>query len=173
MNLSEKIFNYYLRKNKKQSCAFPHWEDVRTVLLLFESDLTEKNLQIKQLVKELQQEGKEVTAWGFVDAKNALSAILRDYRILARRDTNLFHKPKEAHLRDLSHIHFDVVIDLSMHDILPLRYLMLLSRAGFKAGRQTQEPYLADFMVAVDEAADPAFLYDQILHYIKNIQSND
>ena len=173
MNLSERIFNYYRRKHKRQRHAFPEWENVKSVLLLFESDITEKNLQIKQLVKELQQQGKDVTAWGYVDSKNTLSAILRDYRILSRRDTNLFHKPKEIHLRDLSHIHFDVVIDLSLNDVLPLRYLMLFADAEFKAGRQTEEPYLSDFMVMTNEETDPAFLFDQILHYLKNIKSND
>ena len=173
MNLKEKIFNYHLRKHKHHHCAFPQWDKAKSILLLFESDITEKNLQIKQLVKELQQQGKDVTAWGYVDQKNALSAILRDYRILARRDTNLFDKPKEIHLRDLSHIHFDIVIDLSLKNILPLRYLMLLADADFKAGRQTEEPYLADFMVMTNEETDPAFLFDQILHYLQNIKSND
>lgn len=173
MSISERIFNYYLHKQKKTQHCFPHWDAVTTVLLLFESDITEKNLQVKQLIKELQQQNKEVTAWGYVDSKNALSAILRDYRILSRRDTNLFDKPKDAHLKDLSRMHFDIVIDLSLHDLLPLRYLLMFANADFKAGRQTVEPYLADFMVATKEGDDPAFLFDQITYYLTNIQSND
>lgn len=173
MKLSERIFNYYRRKEKLSQHAFPRWDKVQSVLLLFESDLTEKNLHIKQLVKELQQEGKDVTAWGYVDSKNAISAILRDYRILSRRDTNLFEKPKEAHLKDLRHTHFDLVIDLSQHDVLALKYLLMYADADFKAGRQTEEPYLADFMVMTNGNDDPAFLYDQVLYYLKNIQSND
>ncbi len=173
MKLSERIFNHYCRKHAAKSHSFPTWENVQTVLLLFESDITEKNLQVKQLAKELQQQGKDVTAWGYVDNKNALSAILRDYRVLSRRDTNIFHKPKELHLKDLRRMHFDLVIDLSLNDILPLRYLMLYADAGFKAGRQTQEPYLADFMVMNGDNDDPAYLFDQILYYLKNIKSND
>ncbi|MBR1808918.1 MAG: hypothetical protein IJ776_05990 [Paludibacteraceae bacterium] len=173
MNIPERIFNYYRRKHKREQHSFPKWEMVQTILLLFESDLTEKNLQIKQLVKELQQDGKDVTAWGYVDSKNALSAILRDYRILSRRDTNLFNKPKDAHLKDLRRMHFNLVIDLSLHEVLPIKYLMLYADADFKAGRQTDEPYLSDFMVMTGDSDDPAFLYDQILYYIKNIKSND
>ena len=173
MKISERIFNYYRRKQHVSQHTFPKWDKVQSVLLLFESDLTEKNLQIKQLVKELQQEGKDVTAWGYVDSKNAISAILRDYRILSRRDTNLFNKPKDAHLKDLKRMHFDLVIDLSLHDVLPIRYLMLYADADFKTGRQTDEPYLSDFMVMVGDNDNPAFLYDQVLYYLKNIKSND
>ena len=173
MNISEYIFNYYYRKHHKKATAFPAWDKVNTVLLLFESDLTEKNLQVKQLVKELQQQGKDVTAWGYVDNKNTISAILRDYRILSRHDTNLFNKPKEAHLKDLRRMHFDLVIDLSLNSLLTLRYLLLFADADFKAGRQTEEPYLADFMVITGDNDDPAFLFDQIIFYLKNIKSSD
>lgn len=173
MKLSEYIFNHHRRKHKRQVHAFPEWSKVKHILLLFESDLTEKNLHIKQLIKELQQQGKEVTAWGYVDSKTALSGILRDYRILAHRDTNLFDKPKEIHLKDLTRRHFDVVIDLTLKDILPLKYLMLYAEADFKAGRQPEEPYLADFMVMNVNNEDPAFLFDQIIYYLKHIQSSD
>ncbi len=169
MSIREKIFNYCLRKQRPRKHAFINWTDVKTVFLLFESDITEKNIQIKQLIKELQQQGKEVTAWGYLDSKKSLSAILRDYRVLSRSDINLFHKPKENHLKDLAGMHFDVVIDLSMHDILPLRYLLLFSDTDLKVSRQVAEPYIADFMVMLNQNDDPAFLFDQITYYLQNI----
>lgn len=167
------IFSYIQKRRPRQAHSFPNWNKVISVLILFESDITEKNLNIKQLVKELQQEGKEVTAWGYVDNKTAISGILRDYRVLAQKDTNLLGQPKEMHLKDFERLHFDVVIDLSLHDCLPLRYLMLYADADFKAGRQTAEPYMADFMVVNNDNEDPAFLFDQILHYLHNIESKD
>ena len=171
--LSEYIFNYHRRKRQPSNKIFPAWDKTVSILLLFESDLTEKNLQIKQLIKELQQQGKEVTAWGYVDMKKAQSGILRDYRILAHEDTNFLDKPKEQHLKDLMRMHFDVLIDLSQRDILPLKYLMLYADADFKAGRQTNAPYLADFMVSTNGNDNPAYLFDQITYYLKNIQSSD
>lgn len=173
MKLSDWIFNYIRKKNPRQTHCFPDWNRVKTILILFESDITEKNLNIKQIIKELQQDGKDVTAWGYVDNKRAQSGILRDYRILAQQDINIFRKPKEWHLKDFQRMHFDVVIDLSINDLLPLQYLMLYADANFKTGKQTKEPYMADFMVMNGDNDDPTFLFDQIIHYLKNIRSND
>ena len=173
MSLRQTIFNWYRKRAPRHQATFPRLDRVQTVLLLFESDLTEKNLQVKQLAKELAKEGREVTAWGYVDMKRSQSAILRNYRVLSRSDINLFHKPKSTHLDDLKGQHFDLLIDLSLHQVLPLRYLALYANADFRAGAQTQEPYLSDFMLALPPDKDQVYLFDQIMYYLKNIQSND
>ena len=169
MHIKDWIFNRYCMRRPVRTKAFPQMEKVQRVLLLFESDLTEKNLQIKQLQKELSQQGREVCAWGYADKKEGLSP----WRILTRRDINLLGRPKSEARTSLTRQHFDLVIDLSMHDVLPLRYLLLEADGDFKAGRQTAEPYLTDLMIALPEGKDQVYLFDQIMYYLQNIQSND
>lgn len=173
MNLKEYIFNYRLKRHLKGNTLFPKLHRVRTVLLLFESDIMEKNLRIKQLQKELSAQGKEVTAWGYVDRKDGQTAILPAYRVLCRKDINLIGCPKTECLNQLRKQHFDLVIDLSLRSVLPLRYLLMEARTDFRAGRQTEEPYLSDLMITLQEKNDETYLLQQIMHYLNNIQTTD
>ena len=196
MNIKEYIFRYKYRSQMKKQPRTPVYHSYRTVrriLLLFESDLLERNVQTKALIKQLQQDGKEVTAWGFVPGKKvAQSAILRDYRVLAQQDFTRWGWPQEQQIKDLQLEEYDLLIDLNVSQLLPLRYLSLYARADFRCGMLTPAPCLADFQIdlthtnvpeaapeqpenktaaeVVNSAINPAYLFDQILHYLQTIE---
>ena len=196
MNIKEYIFRYKYRSQMKKQPRTPVYHSYRTVrriLLLFESDLLERNVQIKALIKQLQQDGKEVTAWGFVPGKKvAQSAILRDYRVLAQQDFTRWGWPQELQIKDLQLEEYDLLIDLNVSQLLPLRYLSFYARADFRCGMLTPAPCLADFQIdlthtnapeaapeqpenktaaeVVNSAINPAYLFDQILHYLQTIE---
>ena len=196
MNIKEYIFRYKYRSQMKKQPRTPVYHSYRTVrriLLLFESDLLERNVQIKALIKQLQQDGKEVTAWGFVPGKKvAQSAILRDYRVLAQQDFTSWGWPQEQQIKDLQLEEYDLIIDLNVSQLLQLRYLSFYARADFRCGMLTPAPCLADFQIdlthtnapeaapeqpenktaaeVVNSAINPAYLFDQILHYLQTIE---
>lgn len=171
-NLRERAFRRAQRKNPPAQAVFPSYANIRKVFVLFESDMLERNTQIKQLVRELQADGKTVTAWGFVDKKQVTSAILRDYRILGRQDVSLLGKPKDYELQDLRSEHFDLLISLNVNNIMPLRYLSLYADADFRVGMVTNEPYENNFMVAVpDDQKNLVYLFDQLMLYLRKINA--
>lgn len=171
-SLRERVFRRAQRNNRPSQVVFPSYANIRKVFILFESDVLERNSQIKQLVRELQADGKTVTAWGFVDKKQVNSAILRDYRILGRQDVNLMGKPKDHELQDLRSEHFDLLISLNMNNIMPLRYLSLFADADFRVGMVTNEPYENNFMVAVpDDQKNLVYLFDQLMLYLRKINA--
>ena len=170
--LRERAFRYAQKKNPKQEAVFPSYAGVKKVMILFESDVLERNTQIKQLVRELQADGKTVTAWGFVNKKQVTSAILRDYRVLGLQDVNVLGKPKDHELQDLRSEHFDLVISLNVNNLMPLRYLNLYANADFRVGMVSDEPYENNFMVAVpDDKRDLVYLFDQIMLYLRKINA--
>ena len=171
-NLRERAFRRAQKGNPPSQAVFPSYANIRKVFVLFESDVLERNTQIKQLVRELQADGKTVTAWGYVDKKQVTSAILRDYRILGRQDVNLMGKPKSYELQDLRSEHFDLLISLNMNNIMPLRYLSLYADADFRVGMVTNEPYENNFMVAVpDDQKNLVYLFDQLMLYLRKINA--
>jgi hypothetical protein len=171
-SLRERVFRRAQRNNLPSQVVFPSYANIRKVFILFESDVLERNSQIKQLVRELQADGKTVTAWGFVDKKQVNSAILRDYRILGRQDVNLMGKPKDYELQDLRSEHFDLLISLNMNNIMPLRYLSLFADADFRVGMVTNEPYENNFMIAVpDDQKNLVYLFDQLMLYLRKINA--
>lgn len=193
MQFREQIYHYLLRKQHRTP-IYQSYNSAKRILLLFESDLLERNVQIKALVKQLKADGKEVSAWGFVPGKKAAtSAILRDYRVLAEQDFTFWGWPNDAQKADIAREEFDILIDLNVSNLLPLRYLSMYANASFRCGMQTEEPYTSDFMIdlshvdapeAAPESADnktaaevvessinPAYLFDQIVHYLKSVET--
>ena len=171
MKISQYIFNRKLRKQKRES-KFHTFQDVHSILILFESEFHERHVQIKQLIKELQNEGKEVTAWGYVDKKQAVTAVIRDFRVLDRQSYNLFHQPKKALVEELQKMHFDLLIDLNTNpQLLELRYLTIYADADLKTGLAGyEEPYIHDMLISLNnDNPDTTLLFDQILKYLKMI----
>jgi len=165
---------------------FVSYKKAKTILLLFESDYSEKNQNIHNIINELQHDGKKVTAWGFIDKKEIATAIYPDFRILHHKQTDFSHKPLVSFVNELQNLKFDLLIDLTTKQVIPLEYLALYANASFKAGiRKTKLP-IYDFILDIDsvpietESTEPSettvdenYLYNQIIFYLKSIQTTD
>ncbi|MBQ0118279.1 MAG: hypothetical protein MJZ88_02020 [Paludibacteraceae bacterium] len=174
MNIREKIFGYILRRQPKRQVHFPRWENVRTIVILFESDLIEKNPTVRRLAERLSTEeaDKNVTLLGYVDKKDILSPNLPQSRILGRKDFTIFGVPKANIREELMRHPYDLLIDLTQKDCLPLRYMATYLNADFKTGRHIREG-IHDFMLDTPAQESQEFLFGQIIYYLKLIKSND
>lgn len=200
--LNQYIFKRKAAKHLLQSDRQKRWVDynkANTILLLFESDYIEKNRFIRKIIDILNADGKKVSAWGFLDKKMTSTAILPTFKILDRSTIDWFGCPKEPFLRELAENQFDMLIDLTLQDILPLQYVCLYANAAFKTGMSRTMDDIIDFKIIIpppdlselnssdDEEnniefkdlnetlfhTDQQFLYEQIIHYLKNIRSKD
>lgn len=143
-------------------------------------------------------DGKKISAWGFLDKKMTNTAILPSFRILDRSTIDWFERPKEPFLRELAESEYDMLIDLTLQDILPLQYVCLYAKADFKIGMSRTMDDILDFKIIIPKPdsdefgsgneedniefkdlnetlfhTDQQFLFEQIIHYLKNIRSND
>lgn len=166
--LRQYIYTYSVRHSEPREAAFLPYQDLRKVIILYESDYLERNTLIRQLSTALQDEGKTVCLWGYVDKKEISSLILPVGRVLGARDINIFQRPAEKHLHDLQAESFDLLIDLTQSDCLPLRYLALYCPATFKTGARRADGVL-DFMVDMPPEETPQPLFEQIIRYLKAI----
>ncbi|MGM9811102.1 MAG: DUF6913 domain-containing protein [Paludibacteraceae bacterium] len=191
MNLKEKIYSFVARRQPKRDAKWPHWESVKQVLVLYESDLVEKNPTMRTIRTELQKHKIDAVFWGYVPKKEVQSAVLPQSRIVGMKDFNCFGYPRKELVQDLQQQRYDLVIDLNQSDALPLRYLCLLADAGFKSGMAPMEVRSpgrtiirtgkhseivqspCDLQINTQPQETPEFLFQQILHYLTNIQSND
>ena len=173
--LKEALYRYRFRRWHKPTAAYPDWAKVKTVLLFFDSDSAQQNLPIRQLVKELRAEGKRVTAWGYINQKEIVPTTLPDFFVFGKGQVDFWEKPQQFEV--LNHFidkHYDILLDITANDSLPMRYLSMLAPADFRAGRQTDsKPYRNDLMITLPEDKDQVFLFDQLLHYLKQIKSVD
>ena len=189
-----KIINNYLFNKRAQKYLdetprehrFVNYDKAKTILILFESDYAEKNQAIHTIIDQIRKDGKKVTAWGFLNKKEIETAIFPDFRILHHKQTDFFHKPLDSYINELKFVEYDLLIDLSVNSIIPLEYLALYANASFKTGiRKTIIP-VYDFVLDVDKVpasdessesvhtqVDETYLYNQIIFYLKNIQTTD
>lgn len=181
MSIKEKIYSFIARRQPQREAKWPHWESVKHVLVLYESDFVEKNPAIRTIRTELQKHHIDAVFWGYVPKKEVQSAVLPQSRIVGMKDFTILGFPCKELVQDLQQQEYDIVIDLNQSNALPLRYLCLLTKAGFKSGMapigqlpnapMVQSP--CDLQIHTQPQETPEFLFQQILYYLTNIQSND
>ncbi len=181
MSLKQRIFDYLLSKQEERNVRFPHFDQPLKIMLIYESDVLERNDSIKTIRQDLLKRQMDVTMWGFVEKKEIQTLILPQSRILGLNDYNLLGKPRDYVLTDLQAEHYDLLIDLTTRPLLPLRYIAMYTQADFKVGLNLGEGIhdmlisLPDFTPEQGEEAEleASWLYDQMMQYITTIKSND
>ena len=178
MKLKQYIFDYLRKRMPERECRFPHMDKPLKVMLIYESDVLERNDAIKTIRQDLLRRQMDVTMWGYVEKKEIQTLILPQSRILGLGDYNLLGKPRDYVLTDLQAEHYDLLIDLTTRPLLPLRYIAMYTEADFKVGMNLGEG-LHDMLISVPdldtEQAKPeaTWLYNEIMNYITMIKSND
>ena len=181
MKIKEKIFNYRWRKQPAREPRFPHLERPLKVLLIYESDLLERNDAIKSIRQNLLRQDMDPTLWGYVEKKEIQSLILPQSRILGSQDYTLFGTPRQDTIQDLQAEHYDLLLDLTTRPSLPLRYLAMYADADFKVGLNLGEG-VHDMLISLPDLApeqgenvqvEATWLYTQIMNYLTTIKSND
>ena len=145
----KRIRQYFFNRAMKGVTRTSHyrsWDNIRTILVLFESDLQEKNQEARDFIKQLQTEGKKVVACCYVDKKKASSATFDNYVVIDRSQINWLQSPKEEFTQPLQ-TKFDAVIDLTENDHLPLKYLLAQSKSDLRCGKSRVDNELYDFVI--------------------------
>ncbi len=159
-----------IRKQAPRQVLFLNYQDIKTVLIVYESDGTGQNTVIKRLRDDLVKDGKDVALLGYVDKKDITSLVSPESRIIGKKDLTWLDKPNEEVILFMQQSHYDLLLDLTMRPCRPLHYLALNARADFKAGLDMTKGIL-DFMISTTEQSSPIFLFEQIVRYLKMINS--
>ena len=175
------IFEYLRKRMPERETRFPHLDQPLKIMLIYESDVLERNDAIKSIRQELLRKQMDVTMWGYVEKKEISTLILPQSRILGLSSYNFFGKPQDDVLRDLQAEHYDLLIDLTTRPLLALRYLAMYANADFKVGLNLGEG-LHDMLISLPDftpdqgekaAIEASWLYNEIMKYITTIKSND
>ena len=150
--------------------------EARKIGILYSLDEIPVYDTVSEFVTQLQQDHKDVKALGFVKNKEMVNRFLPklSYDFFSTKDLNFFLKPIHTKVNDFISKEFDILIDLSLKDSLPLKYICGLSMAGCRIGRYTEENTLCyDLMLDTDPAISLKEYIHQIIHYLTIINSNE
>ena len=132
--------------------------------------------KVSEFVAQLQREHKEVKALGLIRSKNMVNRFLPklSFDFFSRKDITWFYRPIHNTVRNFMDKEFDLLIDLSLTDSFPLKYIAGLSRSVCRVGKFSEDNVsYYDLMIDVK----PAMTFDeylfQIKHYLTIIKTNE
>ena len=130
---------------------------------------------IRNLVKDLTQESRKITVLGYVDSKKLIDHYLyrKGFDFFSRNDLNWFARPVSSVVDRFIAEPFDILINLSLEDYYPIRYISALSPASFKAGIYSPDEMYLDFMIDIEkEKQTMRNLQREILKETDHMQEN-
>ncbi len=176
--IRSKIGKYYFRKEKDVNAPrrqMSNLLDARRIGIIYPLNDVPDYDRVSEFVSQLQRDHKEVKALGFVKNKSLVSRFLPklSYDFFSRRDVNWFYKPIHTQVKDFIEKEFDILIDLSMSDNFPLKYIAGLSNALCRVGRFSEENAdYYDLMIDANPAMTTDDFLGQIRHYLTVINSH-
>ncbi|MFI3296844.1 MAG: hypothetical protein R3Y59_04355 [bacterium] len=184
MNFLKRFFFNRERKQINLQSQFESWDNIKSVLILFKSEYTEKNSVVKELISYVQSQGKQVVTFTYVDKKHSDTATLENYIVIDRSTVNWLGVPYKTRFAAKLNEKYDVVIDLTPDECLPLMYLLIWAKSSFRCSKRRDLYNLHDFMIDIPEPpVDPKtkmvdlhyseekVLCLQILKYLQQIKS--
>ena len=177
-NLRIKIGRYYFKKEKLKASGhrqMTNLHDAQRIGILYTLDDVPDYERVSEFVIQLQGNHKEVKTLGFVKNKNLVQRFLPklSYDFFSKRDLTWFYKPIHTQVRDFIEKEFDLLIDLSLQDNFPLKYIAGLSNALLRVGKFSEEnTAYYDLMIDIKPTMTTDEYLGQIQHYLTIINPN-
>lgn len=125
----------------------------------FQRLLIEKNMEVETLVYF---PGKEVPQ----------QLLLRKgVNIFNKNEVNWYGKPLLPYVEHFCREEYDILIDLSLVELFPIRWVATMSRSRFKVGGLSYSGNPYELIITVDNQKEITYLSDQILHYLNLINN--
>lgn len=176
--LRVKIGQYYYKKEQarmSRTCQMTNLKDAKRIGILYTLEDVPDYERVSEFVSQLQGEHKEVKALGFVKNKSLVERFLPklSYDFFSTRDLTWFYKPIHRQVKDFIDKEFDLLIDLSLHDTFPLKYISGLSNALCRVGKFSDinsEYY--DLMIDLKPSMTSEEYLGQVQHYLTVINTH-
>ncbi|MCB0396947.1 MAG: hypothetical protein KDD36_09855 [Flavobacteriales bacterium] len=178
-NLKKKAGEFFLatelRKDNRQRkvVGFQEARKIGIVYPVTAGDDKEQDI-LKKYALYLKEERKQFHFLGYVDRMKIPEHLkdTMDHSFFSRSDLNWYLRPVRGNAQRFLDQEFDVLIDLSIRDSVPLLYICGLSGARFKIGRMRPSGNnIFDMMISLDGEVTMKELFKQIDHYLNVIHS--
>lgn len=126
-------------------------------------------VSIRELLKKPSLQGKQISLLAYKPYKPAKGEPAADHAFSVR-DVNWLYQPKVQVVNSFLQQDFDLLIDLTTRDYYPLLYILAQSPSSLNASIFSEKKkQVADLMIQMNGDPDPASLFQQIDHYITQL----
>lgn len=159
-------------KRKAQICNLAQ---ARSIAVIYRSEDEAVHRIVKNYIKYLKEEEgiRKLMAYSYFDGKDEPSYLqsILEFDYFTRKDINWHGKPNPSVISNFVNEPYDILIDLTEEPCLPLRYVLVESKAKFKVGQHNaaNEPF---FDLLIDtKMNDLAKYIEQVTYYLAILNS--
>lgn len=152
-NIRNLAGNYFLSgevKELRRNKMFVNMQDAKTVGIVFNAtDKGDFDL-VKKYITYLKEMKKRVKAIGYYDQKSTPESAYSklEYDFFCQKDLTWYNAPNSVYVKNFIADQYDILLDLNLEDLFPLRYISSLSKASFKVGKKSdRNNYIFDLMI--------------------------
>jgi hypothetical protein len=173
------IGNYFLKEKLEKihrERKILNLKDAGKIGILYTLDDVPDYEIVAEFVAQLQHDHKEVKALGFVKNRTLITRFLPklSFDFFSVKDLNWFFQPMHLNVKDFIEKEFDILIDLSLKDTLPLKYISALSMAHCRIGRFSEANRVCyDLMLDLSKPMILNEYISQIVHYLSVINDEE
>jgi len=172
--LGTKIGNFVLKKKEKKVVRAKklfNLESAKVFGVFFNVTDDADFEKVKKLLKDLSAMGKNVFALGYVPKKEVPQQylMLQKINFFAKKDLNWYGKPQIESVEEFINKDFDVLIDLNFKPSFVSEWVLRLSRAKLKIGKQQDDIAWYDFMITTT-SNDIKYFNEQVIFYLEKIK---
>ncbi len=174
-----RIADYILDKEiaktqrKREICNL---DSARTIGIIYNATSDTEQKTVDDFVKQLQPDKKKVEALGYIDSRyipHTYIPRLSSY-YFTKKQLNWFYKPSKSYVDGFINSEFDILIDLCMDDLMPVKYIVSYSKAKYKVGKNGEKNVkFYDMMIHADNKTTLEKFIKQIVHYLTIINNKN
>jgi hypothetical protein len=167
--IGAKILNNKFSKLKRIK-MYNNFSSAKNVGIIFNATNQELYDKAKIFIKSLTDKKIMVSALGFVLTNDAIKWYSADNNIsfISLEDINWYFSPVNKSVKKYCEKSFDILIDITLEEKLPLTFVFALSKSKFKISSQYQKKY-SDFVIDVKRNKNIEFFIQQLQHYMTSI----
>ncbi|HXH17552.1 MAG TPA: hypothetical protein VNJ07_00595 [Chitinophagales bacterium] len=153
-------------RNQRETVTY---HNASTIGLLFDGTKQENMEPAKRYHQFLRSQNKKVHLLCYIEKERPGESLPFDY--LTKKNLNWCFIPEHPKADDFINNRFDLLINLSTHDCLPLEYISSLAKSKLRIGRFIPEKtFCNDLMIDLKGNNDVNYLISQVEHYLRMIR---
>lgn len=174
--LKLKVGHAQLRKNLKgvkRNRLIYNLDTARTIGIIFNAVSDDVFNNALDFANFLNRKNLNVSVITFYNGKETPQSYLlrKNVTLFNKKDINWYYKPLVPSVDEFIEKEFDILIDLSMKEVFPLKWIATLSRAKFKVGNLSYHGTPNDLIINLKPNDDIEYLISQITHYLQLINN--
>ncbi len=158
----------------KREAKFINLSEAKDIAIIANIDGIEKYKAVSEFIKWLRDKGKDVFVVAFVKNDEFKEFFKGEKSILffSKKNITWYGKPRNIKYSEFISKEFDILIDLSLNQIITFHYLVAMSKAKLKVGKYGERFDYYDFVIDIGDKNDLSFFISQIKHYLCELNKN-